>query len=647
VTRFGIPGRIRRRAAAPRLAARFVVLTVAVLTVAAAVVVVVVRQAYATQARDRATARARLTEELALGGRLKRADVSKPLPVGRQRQLRRLFTTTVLRDEITAASLYDRNGKTVLRVGPAYATRERSLVLDALAGTVIAHVSDTPTGRTLNTYVPIRVADGQGRGVVVLRQPYAPIAAAARHSSLVVALVLEGVLAVLLLALVPPLGRASRRIQAQMDALEWLATHDDMTGLANRAGFHRDLSMLLPESEAVSVLLVDLDGFQELNDTLGPAWGDELLVQAAARLSNVDGLLLAGRLGEDEFGVVLPYAGATVQETARAITRALSEPLTIGDERVAVSSRIGVAAYPAHGTDPETLIRRAGVALSIAKESRHGVATYDPEHDASDVSRLALTAQLRTALEQRELTVYYQPQADLATGAVRGVEALVRWRHPERGLLDAGAFIECAEKGGLIGEIGRFVIETAAGQWQSWHRIGIKVDLAVNLSAVDLLDPQLPAELEDLLARYEMPPDYLVLEITERNLVRAEQSAGQVLEQLHRLGARLAIDDYGTGYSSLAYVRNLHAHQVKLDRTFVAGLPDHRVDEAIVRSTIELAHTLGATVVAEGVETPEQWKHLARLGCDIAQGFLIGRAVDAEEVRPLLAGQQRFRVVAA
>jgi len=646
MARSGNEGR-NRRDGPPRLVVRFVLLTVAVLTLATAVAVIVVRQAYVTQARDRATARALLTGELALRGRLRRTDVAGHLSRARTRQLRGLFTRIVLRDGVTGASLYDQHAKMVLTTGQPSGGSERSLAGQALGGSVISHVGDTPSGQLLSTYLPVSAAGGKGRGAVVLRQPYGPIVAGARHASLMLAFVLEGVLVLLLLALVPPLARASRRIGDQVHALDWQAMHDNLTGLANRAGFQRELSTVLLGSDTASVLLVDIDGFQDLNDTLGPAWGDELLVQVAARLSDDDGSVLVARLGEDEFGVVLPFTGRRVQETARAITSRLSQPVVIGDERLAVGSRIGIAAYPEHGTDPETLIRRAGVALAIAKANRRGAETYDPDHDASDVSRLALAAQLRAALEREEFVVYYQPQADLATGAVRGVEALVRWRHPERGLLSASTFIDSAEQAGLIGEIGRFVVDTAAKQWQSWQRMGVKVDLAVNLAAVDLLDPGLPGELADVLARHDMPPEYLVLEITERSLVRTEQSAGLVLEQLRRIGARLAVDDYGTGYSSLAYVRNLHAHQVKLDRTFIEGLPNNPVDEAIVRSTIELAHTLGATVVAEGVETRAQWDDLSRLGCDIAQGYLIGHAATPDEIGPLLAGQQRLRIVAA
>jgi len=630
---------------------QFAVLAAIGLTVAAAVIVALVRQAYATQAEQRAIARARLATELVLDGRLHHSDLAAPVKPARRDQLDRLFATSVLRDGIFSGTLYSR------RAAPVYSTRPNGTpprdagvaVRAALDGKVVARVGTsggTPK-RVLYTYVPVALGGGRASGVVVLAQDFGPISAATRHSTLVVAAVLEGVLLGLLLLLGPPLARASRRIESQVAELDWLATHDELTGLANRSGFSRGLERVAAEQGAsATVMLVDLESFHEFNDTLGPAWADELLVKAAARLRTVEGPILLARTGEDEFGLLLPHAESHPTGYVDAIRSAFATPLTIGDQRVVIDVRIGSAQLPLHGNEPDVLLRRAGVALSIAKQAGVAAQTYDPDHDSSDVSRMALTTELRIALREQRLVVHYQPQADLATGAIRGVEALIRWQHPQRGLLPASEFIEAAEQTGLIADIRRLVIESSAAQWETWRAAGSKLDIAVNLSAVDLLDPELPREIESALSKHAMPAEYLVLEITERTLLRSEQQGNNVLRDLQRIGARLAVDDYGTGYSSLAALRNLHARQVKLDRTFVQGLPGDGANEAIVRSTIELAHTLGATVVAEGVETRAQWDHLARVGCDVAQGYLIGHALSPDAVLPLVQTHPSVHIAA-
>jgi diguanylate cyclase (GGDEF)-like protein len=634
------------------LVLRFALFAALGLAAAAVVIVGVVRQAYAAQGEQRAISQARLTAGDLLQAQLRPSDLTRPVPIARRRQLNRVLRRDVLANGTVAVALYTARGVPTYSTGRGSRARKaeiHALIRKALGGSVIARIDPARSGRVLSIYVPVAIGSSGTRGVLALERDYAPIAAATRRSSLLIAGALEGALLALFLLVLPMLARASARIRAQVDALDRLATHDELTGLANRAGFRRALDQLSEGATAqAAVMLVDLESFHEINDTLGPERGDRLLVKVAARLGTLEGCELVARLGEDEFGLLLPGADDDeIARVAQGVRQALANPIDIGGQRVAVEARIGCAQMPHHGTEPEILLRRAGVALSVAKETRVDVEIYDPDHDASDISRLNLAAELRVALREGQLTVHYQVQADLATSAIRGAEALVRWQHPRRGLLTAAEFIPAAEQTGLIGEIGRFVLEEAARQWQEWKALGIVMDIAVNLTAVDLLDPQLPDEIQTLLARYGLPAEYLVLEITERSLLRDERHTKQALEQLHRLGARLSVDDYGTGYSSLAYLRNLRAHQVKLDGTFTQGIPGDPADEAIVRSTIELAHKLGATVVAEGVETPEQWHHLADLGCDIAQGYLIGRPVPADELTRRVSSKPALRVVAA
>jgi EAL domain-containing protein (putative c-di-GMP-specific phosphodiesterase class I) len=273
-------------------------------------------------------------------------------------------------------------------------------------------------------------------------------------------------------------------------------------------------------------------------------------------------------------------------------------------------------------------------------EGRSGVQVYDASHSAHDSRRLSVAADLRDALAAGQLRVHYQPQADLLTHQIRGVEALIRWEHPERGLLAAGEFIAEGERGGLTQELRRFVVSTAARQWQVWCARGLDLELAINLSSLDLLDPALPDEIEDAASRNGIPPWNLVLEVTERSLIGDERRARQVVEQFSRIGVRLSIDDFGTGYSSLASLRSFPIHQVKLDRSLLADVPGDEAAEAIVGGSVEIAHGLGALVVAEGIETHQQWRFASAVGCDIAQGYLIGKPAPPEELMDLFEAPQ-------
>ena len=396
-------------------------------------------------------------------------------------------------------------------------------------------------------------------------------------------------------------------------------------------------------------MLLDLDGFHEVNETLGSDGGDRLLEQVAYRLRGAAGAHdIIARLGEDEFGIfVAARSPDEVARIAHELHAAFAEPFAVKGVRVGAEPRIGAALVPAHGTEFETVLRRAGVALTIAKANLSPLEIFDPANDAADVQRLELTAELREALGIGQIVVHFQPQADLTTRAIRGIEALVRWEHPRLGLLTPDAFVPHAEHSGLIGRLDAFVLESAVQVWHDLHEQGIVFDLAVNLSPVDLLDVSFHEQVAEIVRRYEMPPEYLVLEITERTLVGDERRTRQVLERLNDIGVRLSIDDFGTGYSSLAYLYRLPIRQVKLDKMFIDNMPGDAGSEAIVRSTLGLAHTLNATVVAEGVETHAQWERLAELGCDIAQGYFIGRPMPSDELMALVTQRPGTPVVIA
>jgi diguanylate cyclase (GGDEF)-like protein len=622
----------------PQLVLRFAVFTALGLALAAAVIVVVVRQESTLQSQRQALERTQFATEALLKHELQPSDLEAQPSAKRRRVLDRLFETRVLLEGIQNVTLYRKNGDVVYsaQVGTLPRPLPARFLREALRGVTVSEVSGNGRERTLRTYVPIAVGPPRTTGVAAFELGYGPIEVAARRSSWLIAGVLEALLLLLFLILAPALARVTSRIRRHVDELEHAATHDELTGLPNRLGFRRSAQELLASgSSSAALLLVDLDGFSEINDGLGSTSGDTLLTELGERLrSELVECEVFARLGEDEFGVLIrDGTAAEIAAAAERIERALIEPFVIDGVRIAVTVSVGAAMLSEHDIDLATALRRAGAALTSAKEAgRSKLQIYDASYQASDSSRVALTAELREALQVGQLVVHYQPQADLATYAVRGVEALVRWEHPERGLLNAGMFIAQAERGGLTTQLRSYVLETSARQWQEWATLGINLELAVNVSTVDMLDASLPDEIADLLERYRIPPWNLILEITERTMIGDERRSAQVIDALSRIGIRLAIDDFGIGESSLASLRRFRIQQVKLDRSLMADVPGDPAAEAIVGASIEIAHAIGATVVAEGIETHDQWRFASAFGCDVAQGYLIGRAVTGDEI---------------
>ena len=629
------------RERAPRLVLLFALCTALGIASAAAVILVVVRHADTARAQGQAIDRAQFAAHAVLGPELHAGDLSRRPRAKRARQLDRLFVERVLLEGIHGATLYGSNGQANYSTDtPVVAGATEARVRTALAGRVVSEIATAEDGsRVLRTYVPVGVASSKVGGVVALDQEYGRIEAAVRRSSWLIAGVLEGLLLALFLIFVPLLASVSSRIRRHVDELEHLATHDELTGLPNRLGLRRAGEAIVAENVSGVLLLADVDGFSEINDSLGSESGDVLLREIAGRLRlDLADCAVVARLGEDEFGLLLRNADQSdVEAVAERVRRSLAQPFVVDDVRVAITMSAGAALLPEHGVDFDTVLRRAGAALSTAKtEGQSNVQFYDFAHDTSDVSRLAFAAELRDALDNGQLLLHYQPQTDLATRQIRCVEALVRWNHPRRGLLAADEFIAYAERSGLATELRRFVLETSAQQWSDWRDSGMELELAVNLSAVDMLDVSLPDQVEDLIDRYEIPGWNLILEITERALIGDERRARQVAERLGQIGVRLAIDDFGTGYSSLASLRRFPLQQVKLDRSLLAGVPGDTSAEAVVGGSVEIAHGLGATVVAEGVETHDQLTFVYLMGCDIAQGYLIGRPAPADDVTSLL-----------
>jgi diguanylate cyclase (GGDEF)-like protein len=621
----------------PHLVLWFVLVTTIGLLLAGGGILVVVERALTRQAERHAVDRARVATHALLDRQVRVGDLSGSLSPARRVQLSALFSRASLGAQSSGATLYGSGGVIFTTKRAATHAPAAAQVQSALHGQVISDVASTGSGRVLRAFLPLVLSDGSARGVIELDQDFAPIASATRSSSLMIAAVLEGLLVVLCVLLVPVLGRAAARIRNHLRELDWMASHDDLTGLLNRAGFGREIGRGLGSGSTLRVLLLfDLDRFHEVNETIGADRGDQLLVAVAERVRDAFPEHPLARLGEDEFGLVLPaLVEDDVEVAARHLLAVIAEPLTVDGIQLSLTARVGAAGITP-GADSEGLLHRAGIALSVAKEGGREIAFYSPADDHSDLERLTVVTELRAALGAGQLCVHYQPQLDLASGSIRAVEALVRWQHPERGLLAAGEFIGAAERSGLVSQISRSVLAASARQWQDWNGQGIKLDVAVNLSAVDLLDMTLVGEIAALLAEHDMPPEHLVLEITERTLLQDEHLARTVLTQLNDLGIRVSIDDYGTGYSSLASLRQLPIQQVKIDRCFVTGIPSDTNNDAIVRSTIDLAHALGARVVAEGVEATSELDRLAGSACDLAQGYLIGRPLPGDELARLI-----------
>jgi diguanylate cyclase (GGDEF)-like protein len=433
---------------------------------------------------------------------------------------------------------------------------------------------------------------------------------------------------------------------------ERLALHDALTGLPNRVELRRRTEQAIHaaarSSGGTAVMLLDLDRFKEINDTLGHHYGDEVLRQVGARLGGLVGPEdVVARLGGDEFAILLrsvdsPAAGVAVAAAAR---RAIAQPFDVAGVRVELGASVGIAAYPEHGNDVDVLMQRADVAMYQAKEGRTGVERYVPELDGNSVQRLALAGDLRTALERDEFVLHYQPKIDLRTGAVTGSEVLLRWAHPVQGWLTPDEFIPLAEHTGLIVPLTSYVLDHALRQVGGWRADGLDVGVALNLSARTLVERDLPDQIEARCARWKVPTNRLVLEITESMVVADPARALPVLARLHELGVEISVDDFGTGYSSMEYLKRLPVREIKIDRSFVMPMATDARDAAIVRCTIDLARSLGLRVVAEGVETPDIRAQLTAMGCDQGQGFSFSRALPAAQFTTWLADRERRPVV--
>jgi diguanylate cyclase (GGDEF)-like protein len=430
------------------------------------------------------------------------------------------------------------------------------------------------------------------------------------------------------------IGRSLDEADARRQALR-----DPLTGLANRVLIEDRLDVALAAArragDSVALLLIDLNRFKDVNDSFGHETGDAALVHAATRIAaRLRASDTAGRLGGDEFAVLLPAVRGPeyAERIARKLVESVREPLVIGGATLRLEASVGIALFPRHGDDAGTLFRRADVAMYRAKRMGTGHVVYDDDRDQDEYLLLDLAAELRTAIELEQLSLVYQPKVDLRSGRVAGVEALVRWQHAVRGPLSPEHFIPLAERTGSIRALSQLVLRTALSESRRWWEAGFGIGVAVNLSTHDLHDPELPREIEAAMRLAGTDPAGLDLEITESAVMDDPEATIAMIEQLATLGVGCAIDDFGTGYSSLAYLKRLPARSLKIDRAFIRDMAVDQRDVSIVRSAIDLGHTMGMQVVGEGVEDDVVRDMLDALGCDQAQGYGLARPMPVDDL---------------
>jgi diguanylate cyclase (GGDEF)-like protein len=440
-------------------------------------------------------------------------------------------------------------------------------------------------------------------------------------------------------------------IRQETTALEHQALHDSLTKMPNRKMFNNELQRELLESSQTSnhfiIMIIDLDRFKEINDTLGHHIGDVVLQIAAQRLQHAlrDNDLVA-RLGGDEFGILLP--NTCIKEStiiAEKIIEVFQKAFVVDDNNFEVSLSIGIAEFPKHGFDAIVLLQRADIAMYNAKHNRDGYSIYESSEDIHTISRLALMGELRQSMSNELLSVYYQPKISLLTGEICGAEALLRWEHPERGFISPEDFIPLAEQTGLIQTLTYWVIEQAAQQCALWRDKGYIISVSVNISVNCIHDVLLPERINAIISKYKLVPSQLVMELTENVFMKNPEVCKKVLNKMDEMGVEISIDDFGTGYSSLSYLKQLPIKEIKIDRSFVIDMLDDENNAVIVQTTTDLAHNLGIRVIAEGVENAEIEQKLQSMGCDAVQGYYYARPaepgaflelLESAEIRPRL-----------
>lgn len=447
--------------------------------------------------------------------------------------------------------------------------------------------------------------------------------------------------------LIDAFSEMSRQIHSRQSELEYRALHDGLTSLPNRTllfdHIEHDIFIARRDESSLSLLMIDLDLFKEVNDTFGHAVGDQLLIEVGKRFkSTLRDVDTVARMGGDEFAILLPGADEKqVVEITKKLLKMTKLPYSIDGLELVISASIGVATYPEHGTDAKNLLQHADVAMYVAKQDKLGFAIYDKEQDQYSLMRFAMIADLREAIKCNDLELHFQPKLDLRSKEVLSVEALLRWQHPKQGFISPETIVELAEQTGLISQLTYLVTENAVAQLVAWQAMGIDIEISINISAHNLKDEDFVGVMRDIVETKEVPRGLITLEITENAMMSNPMLAVKALTEFSDMGFKISIDDYGTGFSSLAYLSKLPVDELKIDKSFVIDMDKDANNETIVRSTIELAHNLGLKVVAEGIETELVWNMLRSYKCDQAQGYLMSKPIPALEFEAWLSHKER------
>lgn len=443
-------------------------------------------------------------------------------------------------------------------------------------------------------------------------------------------------------SLLSEVEKKNHQLAAANKELQHVALHDPLTKLPNRNLFNDRLQQSIKfaqrENHSVAVFLMDVDKFKEINDTHGHLVGDRVLTIVGEKISEVlrksD---TVARLGGDEFALILPRIEEDdARNLAKKILQALEPPMKISETVFSVNVSMGIAMYPRHATEFEALLSFSDAAMYMAKQAGLGFKVFNTEEDAARIDQARLASNIESAISNNELTLFYQPIIDLEKECVHGLEALLRWQHPERGLIMPADFIEMVEHKGMIRTLTAWVFDTAIADCAAWQKKGVQLKVSVNLSPRNLVDPELPAVLGNSLNRWQVDGEWIRLEVTESIMISQPERAMENMEKLRKMGLHLAIDDFGTGYSSLSYLKKLPVKELKIDKSFVLDMDKDRDNEVIVKSTIELAHALGLKVVAEGVENGDVMRRLKDMGCDMVQGFYFCRPQSKEQIEEWL-----------
>ncbi|MFN2587665.1 MAG: putative bifunctional diguanylate cyclase/phosphodiesterase [Actinomycetota bacterium] len=643
---------MRRLRARTSLLAEFAAVSFVALALLGGVLAQTFLRTMRAEARHRALDVATLTAKADVRPRIPLEDLDAVLTKGEEAALDTKLRAVAARDGVSGVTLWGRTGEVLYSTEASLAgaaAEDPDLVDEALDGRATTAVSRrTPAGVTaandlLQVYLPLKSASGVTTAALEVDFDYASVAAAGHRDQRTALAVLVGSLVVIYLFMLATVARSSRTHHRQARETEHQAVHDALTGLHNRAYFRERVEQAISEGkvsgERACLMLIDLDRFKEVNDTLGHHNGDQLLRQIAKRLqTELRESDTVARLGGDEFAVLLTNVADVTQvvRTAERILSCLKQPLFFMGLTLDVGASIGVSMFPDHARGVDALLQRADVAMYAAKETQTGYEFYNPDRDQNSLRRLALGSELSNAIQNKEVVLYYQPKADMRTGQIIGVEGLARWQHAYRGVVGPDEFIPLAEQTQLIRPLTMNLLDEAIHQISLWEKRGTKLKVAVNLSSRSLLDLQLPDQVARLLQKWQVEATSLELEITESTIMADARRALAVLSTLNSMGVGLAIDDFGTGFSSLSYLKRLPVREMKMDKSFVMKMAVDENDAAIVRSTIELGHNLGLRVVAEGVENEGIWQQLTALGCDLAQGYYLTRPVPADELEEWL-----------